>query len=114
MLNTAQITVMFASALLIAIADSYIKRISIQGNFWAALSNPWIIGICILYFIQILLAIYVFVTHGDFAVYADMYIVFYSILTVLASLFVFGEHISFLQSLGILLTLCGAVLVNRG
>ena len=103
----------FASALLIAIADSLVKKMSVTGGFIAAATNPWMIAVCILYFIQILLAVYVFINHGEFAVYADVYIIFYSILTVMAGIFIFKEHLTLLQSLGVIFTLIGAILINH-
>ncbi|MDP1689812.1 MAG: hypothetical protein Q8L52_01235 [bacterium] len=112
MLSTTQIAALFASALLVAIADSLIKRITLQGGLVSALSNPWTLIICVLYFIQIVLAIYIFVYHGELAVYSNIFIVFYSIFMIMSGVLFFGEQLSMLQYVGIFLALAGAVLIN--
>jgi drug/metabolite transporter (DMT)-like permease len=111
-LNGIGLAVMFASALLITAADALIKKTSMTGNFHGALLNPWILVICGLYFIQILLAIYIFINQGELAVYGNLYIAFYSILMVLAGIIIFRENLTALQILGIILALLGAVLIN--
>ena len=112
MLNTIQIAAIFVSALLVTAADSLIKKITLQDGFLSAITNPWILLICAFYFVQILLAIYIFVYHGDLAVYGNLFIVFYAILMVLSNVFIFGGQLSLLQYTGIFLALVGAVLIN--
>ena len=41
MLNGIGLNVMFASALLVTIADALIKKTSVSGSFFGALLNPW-------------------------------------------------------------------------
>ena len=113
MLGFLGIAVMFLSAFLIAIADALIKKTSISGSFYSAIFNPWMVLILVLYFIQILLALYVFMNKGELAVYGNIFIVFYSILMVLFGVFFFGEQLSTLQILGIVLGLTGALLLNN-
>lgn len=112
MLNTIQLSAIFASALLVTAADSLIKRITLQDGFLSAIVNPWTLFICALYFIQILLAIYIFVYHGDLAIYGNLFIIFYSILMLMAGVLLFGEQLSVLQYVGIFLALAGAILIN--
>ena len=103
---------MFASALLIAIADVLIKKTSLPGSFLGALLNPWMLIICGLYFIQILLAIYIFIQHGELAIYGNLYIVFYSIMMVMGGIFLFQENLTILQIVGICFALIGGILIN--
>ncbi|MCR4325325.1 MAG: hypothetical protein NUV59_00780 [Patescibacteria group bacterium] len=114
MIGSTGIIAMFASALLIAIADGLIKKASASGSLLSAVLNPWMLLILLLYFVQILLAVYVFIHKGDIAIYANIFIVFYSVLMVAIGLIAFGERLSAVQSLGIVLALVGAVLINRG
>lgn len=114
MLSIAGLAAVSASALLIAAADSLIKRMSLQGSFLDALRSPWMIAVLLLYFVQILLAIYVFINRGELALYGNLFIVFYSILMVLAGVLLFREQLSYLQIFGVLLALSGAVLLNSG
>jgi drug/metabolite transporter (DMT)-like permease len=114
MISFVGLTAMFVSALLIAGADALIKKVSTQGNFYTALMDPWMIVILSAYIIQILIVIYVFINQGELAIYANIFIVFYSILMVLAGVFLFKEELTLLQYVGIVLALSGAVLLNSG
>lgn len=112
MLDSAAVLVVFFSAILIAIADSVIKTTAQSGNFLASATSPWMIAICVLYFVQILMAVFVFVHKGDLAIYANVFIVFYSILMVAIGMWYFGERVTSTQVVGIVLALVGAVLIN--
>ncbi|HEV3244726.1 MAG TPA: hypothetical protein VG102_00015 [Candidatus Paceibacterota bacterium] len=112
MLDTVSIVIVFLSAILIAIADAIIKELSLPGKFYAAVFSPWMIAICVLYFIQILMALYVFVHKGDLAIYANVFIVFYSLCMVLLGMLYFGEQLTFVEGLGICLALAGVILLN--
>lgn len=111
MLSVIGIGFVFASAVLIAVADALIKKVAVSGTFSSSVVNPWMAFICILYFIQILLAVYIF-QKGDLAVYGNLFIVFYSILMVALGVFFFSEQITAVQLFGIVLALVGAVLLN--
>ena len=114
MLGSVGIAVMFASALLVAGADSLIKKASGSATLYTVILSPWMLLICVLYFIQIVLAAYIFVHRGELAIYGNIFIVFYSILMVLFGVFFFEEHLSAYQGLGIILGLAGALLLNSG
>src|SRR3989344_8220466 len=113
MLGFIGIAVMFLSAFLIAVADALIKKTSVSGSFFSAVFNPWMVLILALYFIQILLALYIFLNKGELAVYGNVFMVFYAILMVLFGVVFFGEQLSTLQILGIVLGLTGALLLNN-
>lgn len=112
MLNGIGLSVMFASAFLITVADVLIKKVSTSAHFFDVVFNPWMITICVLYFLQILLAVYIFIHHGDLAVYGNLYIVFYSIMMVVGGAVLFQEHITLLQILGVCCALIGGLLIN--
>jgi drug/metabolite transporter (DMT)-like permease len=57
--------------------------------------------------------VYIFARKGDLVVYGNMFIICYSIITVILGLLIFKEHVSALQILGIALALIGAYLINR-
>ena len=105
---------MFVSALLIALADALIKKVSIQGSFFTTATHPMMIVILLLYIVQIWIAAYVFVKQGELAVYANIFIVFYSILMVMFGVFMFKEQLTSVQIAGIVMALGGAVLLNSG
>jgi len=103
---------MLASAVLIIIADTIIKKESISHEFLKSFSSPLMILAYFLYFIQIVIAIYIFKKGGELAIYTNLYIIFYSILGIIAGVLIFSEHISLLQGIGIVFALIGAVLLN--
>ena len=112
MSNILQIILMLASALLIIIADTIIKKESLAHGLVNSLSTPLMFVAYALYFIQIIIAIYIFKKGGELAIYTNLYIIFYSILGILTGIIVFSEHISLMQSIGIVFALIGAVLLN--
>lgn len=113
MLNSLQIILILLSALLIGIADALIKKISLTHSFLLALKDPWMLAICALYLIQVVMIVYIFAHKGDLVIYGNIFIICYSIITVLLGLLVFKEHVSIVQILGIVLALMGAYLINR-
>lgn len=113
MLGLVALAAVFASAVLITVADALIKRIAIAGSFWGAVTDPLMLVICALYFVQILLGIYIF-RAGELAVYANLFIAFYSVLMIGFGVFFFSEHLTMLQVAGIALALIGAMLINSG
>lgn len=114
MLGFMGVAAVFLSALLVAVADAVIKQTTLTGNFLSALLSPWILLICTLYFLQVLLALYIFLNRGDLAVYGMLFNVFYSIAMILLGVLVFKEHITMWQSVGIALALAGTMLINSG
>lgn len=113
MLSYFQILLVFLSALTIIIADAIIKKVSTAHTFAAAFQNPWMLLAYTLYFIQILLAIYIFVYRGEIALYSNLYVIFYGIFGVIVGVAFFQEDISAVQLVGVALGLVGAVLMNR-
>jgi drug/metabolite transporter (DMT)-like permease len=113
MLNPLQITLILISTLMIGAADAIIKKVGAANSFGVALKDPWLILASLLYLLQIGIIVYIFVHKGDLVVYGNIFIIFYSITTVLLGLLVFKEHISLTQIIGIVFALIGAVLINR-
>lgn len=100
------------TAMLIAVADSLIKKSGMSGDFWSVLFSPWMLGAFALYFLQILLTLYIFLNRGELAIYANLFVAFYSIFAVLLGVLIFKEQISLLQGLGIFVALIGVFLIN--
>ncbi|MFA5954344.1 MAG: hypothetical protein WC817_02290 [Patescibacteria group bacterium] len=99
------------SALTVIIADSILKRVS-SGTILLTLRDPLMMLVYLLYFIQLVLGIYIFIYKGELAIYANYYIIFYSILSVIFGIIFFKEHLSFIQIAGIIMALLGAVLIH--
>jgi len=102
----------FLSAALIILADALIKRASVQGNFASAFFDPWMIAVYVLYFVQILLAVLVFINKGELAIYANLYVVFYCLFGLIVGVLLFKENLSGFQMAGVVLAIVAAVLLN--
>jgi hypothetical protein len=112
MSNFLQMSLMLASALLIIIADAIIKKESLVHGFTNTFTSPLMILSYLLYFIQIIIAVYIFRKGGELAIYTNLYIIFYSILGILTGVIIFSEHLSIVHYVGIVFALIGAVLLN--
>ncbi len=102
----------FLSAALIIGADALIKKVAIQGSFWPAFYDPWMALAYLMYFVQILLAIGIFVNKGELAVYTNLFIVFYSLFGVMAGILFFKETLSSFQMAGVVFAIIAAILLN--
>ncbi len=112
MSHLIQTVLMVASALLIVIADSLIKKLSGEGSLAHIVFHPLMLLAYLLYFVQIIIAVYIFMHGGELAIYTNLYIIFYAILGVLSGVLIFSEHLSLVQGVGIIFALTGAVLLN--
>lgn len=110
--NLFRLVLVFLATLITIIADAIVKKISKDGGVWMALKNPWMIVVFILYFFQILSAVFIFVYKGEFAVYTNLFVVFYSIFGVTLGVLYFQESLSLAQWIGIAFSLVGVILIN--
>jgi drug/metabolite transporter (DMT)-like permease len=106
------LVLVFLSAALIILADSLIKKAALGGSFTGAFLSPWMIVAYVAYFLQILLAILIFVNKGELAVYTNLFIVFYSLFGVLVGVLFFKETLSVFQLIGVLFAIAAAVFLN--
>ncbi|MDD5731353.1 MAG: hypothetical protein PHU42_00435 [Patescibacteria group bacterium] len=110
--NILQPIVIILAGVSIGVADFLIKKIALKGGFLLALKDPWMIAIIVLYFIQIAFLFYVFRNQGKIGIVGNLQMVFYSLTVVILGLVVFGEKISIVQGVGILLAVIGAILMS--
>jgi len=110
--NLFRLVLIFLATLITIIADAIVKKISKDGSLTAVIKNPWMIAVYALYFLQILSAVYIFVHKGEFAIYTNLFVVFYSIFGVISGILLFQETLSIAQWIGIALALAGVVLIN--
>lgn len=112
MVNYFQLAAIILAGISVAIADALIKKTSSSSTIWLAFKNPWMIAILLLYLIQILFFVYVFMNHWNLSLVGNLQMVFYSIGVILIGLLIFGESITWIQGLGIVFALIGVVLIN--
>lgn len=112
-MNFGAVLILLAAAVLIAAADALIKQSAISGNFLAALRTPWLWAAVVLYLAEILLTVYLFLKHWQLGVAANVFVIFYSLGTVLLGYLFFQERLSLMQASGILLGLIGIFLMTK-
>jgi drug/metabolite transporter (DMT)-like permease len=111
--HVLQVAIIVSAGLAVAVGDVLIKKVGTTTvSFSDALVHPLMAGALCLYAIQIVLFAYVFVRRWDLGIVALLQMAFYAAACVLIGRFLFGEQIRWLQGLGMLLTLCGVVLMN--
>ncbi len=97
------------SAFLIILADTLIKKVSFATEYILTL---WI-SIGLLYSIQCYIAYLVFKTgEAELAVFACLFVIFYTIFGCIVGYFYFDEILSYRQIIGIVLALIGSILIT--
>lgn len=112
MVSYIQIGAIILAGIAVAIADGIIKKTAISGNFWSAFKNPLMILILLLYIVQVVFFVYVFMNDWNLGIVGNLQMVFYSISVVLIGIFIFGESLTLIQGIGIVFALIGVILIN--
>jgi multidrug transporter EmrE-like cation transporter len=113
--RVVQLAVITAAAFSVALADVLIKQVGVvSGRLSEALRHPLMAVALVLYAVQIVLFAYVFVRRWELGVVALLQMAFYAAACVLVGRFLFGERVTAVQGLGMVLTFAGAVLMNSG
>lgn len=108
--SMANFLLVIFSAILIIASDALIKRAS--GFNWGSLFVSKAMILCyILYAIQIVFGVFIFRSKGEFSIYTNLFVIFYSILGVVTGYFIFGEKLNIHQYIGITIALVGIVLL---
>lgn len=96
----------------VGVADAIIKKTAVSGNFISALKNPLIIVVLLLYLVQIIFFLYVFMHGWKLGILGNVQMLFYSITVVLSGFLIFGETLSLVQMAGVALALVAVILMN--
>ena len=108
-----QIILILAGGSMVAVADVLIKKISVSTvDFRAGLRHPLIFAVLALYTAQIFVFLYLFHKKAGLGLVGISTFTLYTIIVVASALFLFGEKISLLQGLGMLLPVVGVLLMN--
>lgn len=65
MVNYIHLGAIILAGISVAVADAVIKKIAVSEGFWLAFRNPWMIAVLLLYLVQMLFFLYVFVNRWD-------------------------------------------------
>ncbi len=112
MVNSLHIAAIILAGVAVALADALIKKIAVTGNFWLAFKNPFMILVVLLYVAQVVFFVYVFMNGWSLGIVGNLQMVFYSLTAVLVGLLVFGETLTAIQIVGIIVAVIGVVLIN--
>lgn len=102
-----------SSAILVIAADSLIKAASCEGTWRQVMYSPKMLLCYLFYLLQILLAVVIFRSDGQLAIYANLFVVFYSILGVICGMLLFQERLTFTQFVGVALGLIASYLIAK-
>lgn len=105
--------ILLICGILIASADSFIKKSALSGSFANSFKSPWLYLSVLFYLIQILLVLYLFLSGWKLGIVANIFNVFYAIFAVGLGYLIFAEKLALLQVVGIILGLAGVVLMTR-
>jgi multidrug transporter EmrE-like cation transporter len=112
MANINQALIIILAGIAVAIADGMIKKTAIGASYTDALKNPLMIGVVLLYLVQIAFFTYVFVNGWQLGVAGVLQMVAYSVFVILTGVFVFKESFTVTQYLGFVLAVSGVILIN--
>lgn len=96
----------------VAVADMFLKKAGTIGSFQAALVNPWMLGVIVLYLFQIVAFAYLFASGEKLIYIGIMQTVLYALIVILGGVFFFGETLSPIHIAGIVLAIAGVLLLN--
>ena len=108
-----KILLCLVSAILIIWADSIIKiQASSNLSLKQGITSKLMLWCYVLYFIQILVAWWLFRLKAELSIYTIMFVIFYSLLGVGLGIMWFGEVLTTMQYIGIFLALISFVFIN--
>ena len=96
----------------VAIADIFLKTAATKSSFMQVLKSPWTIGAILLYLFQIFFFAYIFFAGYKLSLVAILQTGLYALVTLAAGFFFFRESLTMIQTVGIVLTLAGVILLN--
>lgn len=102
---------LLAAAVTAAAADTLLRQAGAAPSLADALRNPLIIGVIVLYLVQIALLGITFVQHAKLGVIGSLQTVLYSLLVLATGFFIFHERLSPAQLVGVGFALVAVVLL---
>ena len=112
MVEYVQAAAVILAGISVAVADALIKKISVSSDLLSAFKDPIMLVVLLLYLLQVLFFVYVFSNGWNLGIVGNLQMVFYSIGVVTFGLLFFGESITLVQGVGIVLALIGVILMN--
>ena len=97
----------------VAVADILLKKAAVgEAGLVGALKSPWVLGAVLLYLLQIFLFLLAFESHAKLSWVGVMQTGIYACITLGAGFLYFGESLTAVQTVGVVCTIIGVVLLN--
>ncbi|HYE22492.1 MAG TPA: hypothetical protein VD998_02795 [Verrucomicrobiae bacterium] len=97
----------------VAIADVFTKKVAFNvESYGAAIKNPLMLAVVLLYMIQIAAFLYVFVKRAELSIVGIIQTSLYAVIVIGSGVLFFDERISLVQGVGIGLAIVGVILMN--
>ena len=106
------LSLLFVSAVLIAVGDAFLKKAGELGNFSSAFQSPWFLGAVAMYLAQIIVVVYLFFGKLPLGIVGTGLTFVYSIVMVLIGYYYFEERFTAMQLGGAILGLAGVFLMT--
>ncbi len=112
MSKLAQGVLILLAVIAVAIADVLLKKATAHGNLMDALRSPWLIWAIALYLLQISFFTIAFIAGWRLSIIGALHTALYALIVLGAGVFLYNEHLTRPQIVGLLLAICGVVLIN--
>ncbi len=96
----------------VAVADACLKKAASGGILSQAFKSPWMVGAVLLYLYQMVVITYMFANGWQLSIFGSLQTVLYAVIVVGASVVLFKETLTWVQMLGVVLAIGGAVLIS--
>jgi multidrug transporter EmrE-like cation transporter len=103
---------MILAVISVAVADVFLKKAAVNGNLWHAFKSPWMIIAVLLYLNQIIFFTYAFVHGWELSLIGSLQTALYAVIVLGTGIFFLKESLTAVQTIGIILAIGGAVLIN--
>jgi drug/metabolite transporter (DMT)-like permease len=104
--------VIIVAVIAVAVADVLLKKAAAHGNLRIAMSSPWLMCAVGLYLLQICLFTLAFSRGWKLSIIGALQTALYALIVLAAGVLLYHESLTRLQVVGILLALCGVLMIN--
>lgn len=111
-MSIIQTVLLFLAVSAVAIADVLLRKTHEIGSLSKAIFSPWMLGAVLLYLFQIFFFTYLFVSGVKLVHIGVLQTILYAVIVLLAGIFIFGESLTPIQIVGVVLALISVTLLN--
>ncbi|MBW7885845.1 MAG: hypothetical protein H3C34_25080 [Caldilineaceae bacterium] len=112
MFKIVHLALIVVAIVAVAVADAFLKKAASDGVLVQAFKSPWMAGATLLYLYQVVVMTYMFTRGWELSIVGSLQTALYAVIVVAASVILFKETLTWVQVVGVVLAIGGAVLVN--